>query len=294
MPTIRDLRRQAHTLPTPTPLLDIECLLASILGVPRSYLLSHDDTVLTSMQYEKFKRALDKRRSGLPVAYITGIKEFYGLDFFVTPRVLIPKPDTELLVECALSFLDTRSHSPNFGAERPLEVADLCTGSGCVAIAVLANTGFPIRFTATDISEAALEIARSNACRLLPPEKNAALTFVHTSLMEGILGKFDLILANPPYVPTKTTHVLLNDGRGEPLIALDGGEDGLDCIRPLIAQAAERLAPGGQLLLECGEYNIEEAAALCRTSHLTDCRIFTDAAGMPRVLAAQAESLDES
>jgi release factor glutamine methyltransferase len=290
------LRRNARSLfagdaaprPSPTPLLDCECLLAAILGVPRSGLLAHDDVELRPDQFAAFTAASDKRRQGLPVAYITGVKEFFGLEFCVTPDVLIPKPDTELLVEQALSFINTPTDAP-----RPLEAADICCGSGCVAIAVLANTDCNIRFTATDISEAALAVARENADRLLPPRKRAALAFVHADLFTPLAEAaacpplFDLILANPPYVPTQTAFSLLRDGRSEPLLALDGGEDGLRVIRRLIAEAMARLDEGGYFLLECGEYHIAQAKKCLQEHGFGGIAEFTDLGGNPRLLCSK-------
>jgi release factor glutamine methyltransferase len=260
-------------------------LLSSILHVSRSTLLARDDAELTPEQLEAFYNAAEKRRRGLPVAYITGKKEFFGLEFCVTPDVLIPKPDTEVLVEQALSLIKTLPDSP---AGRPFEIADVCCGSGCIAIAVLANTDFPIRFTATDISEAALAVARKNADRLLPPEKRAAITFIRADLLTGILPDFDMILANPPYVPTRIAQELLRDGRSEPLLALDGGEDGLNCIRRLIEQTAERLVRGGYFLLECGEYNIAQAQKCLLEHGFTDITGYTDLGDRPRLLRGYA------
>jgi release factor glutamine methyltransferase len=258
-------------------------LLAAILGVTRSSLLTHDETELTQAQIAAFYDASAKRRQGLPIAYITGKKEFFALEFCVTPDVLIPKPDTELLVEKALEIIDALS--PN---GKSLEIADICCGSGCIAIAVLANTDRSIRFTATDISDAALAVARKNAGRLLSPTKLASLIFVKADLFTpfstSLLPMFDIILANPPYVPSTVARELLRDGRSEPLLALDGGEDGLDCIRRLISDAGAHLASGGYFLLECGEYNIAQAK-MCLMAHgFTDITEYTDLGGKPRLL----------
>jgi release factor glutamine methyltransferase len=241
-------------------------------------LLAHDETELTEEQLATFYAAAEKRQQGLPVAYITGKKEFFGLEFYVTPDVLIPKPDTELLVEKALELIKTL---PDASA---IEIADICCGSGCIAIAVLANTNRNIHFVATDISEAALTVARKNAERLLPSAKLAALTFVKADLLEGVSNMFDIMLANPPYVPSTIAQELLRDGRSEPLLALDGGKDGLDCIRKLIPQTAEHLATGGYLLLECGEYNIAQAKKYLEEHGFTDIVEYTDLGSQLRLL----------
>jgi release factor glutamine methyltransferase len=269
--------------------LDCECLLAHILGTTRSRLLAQDRRELTEAELARFEEAVEQRRRGLPVAYITGRKEFFCLEFAVTPEVLIPKPDTELLVEKALELIGAlpQRQTPE-GCPQPLEIADIGTGSGCVAIAVLANTKQDIRVTAVDISEAALAAARENAKRLLPPEKQRAITFVRSNLFSSLYSeRYTLILSNPPYVPSQTARALLSDGRGEPLLALDGGADGLDLIRALVDQAGEHLEPGGYFLLETGEYNIAGAEGYITNKGFRDIITYTDLGGQPRLLRAK-------
>ncbi|MDR3285030.1 MAG: peptide chain release factor N(5)-glutamine methyltransferase [Treponema sp.] len=292
--TVRQLLRSARSLfadpgvpqPSPTPLLDCECLLSHICGTTRSRLLAQDDRELTATELAQFREAAKKRQSGLPVAYLTGKKEFFGMEFTVTPDVLIPKPDTELLVEHALSFIESlpKARTPQ---SRPLEIADVGTGSGCIAIPVLANATRDIRVTAIDISRAALAIARENAARLLPPAKQRAITFVRSNIFSALhSAAYTLILSNPPYVPSKIAKTLLSDGRNEPLLALDGGEDGLDCVRALADQAAEHLTPDGCLLLETGEYNIDKAEHYLASRGFREIIRYTDLGGYPRLLRA--------
>ena len=232
--------------------------------------------------------AVTRRATGLPIAYITGHKEFYGYDFIVTPDVLIPKPDTEILVERAvdviLSMMEARG-------ENLLTVCDMCTGSGCIAIAVaktlLEDERVPPeqlpKFTLADISEPALDIARRNAAALLGSSPNSTLilsrfNFVRTNLFDAISEaiKYDVILSNPPYIPHTMVDELLLDGRHEPRLALDGditltgdralttdgapANDGLSIIKNLIPQAKAHLAPRGSVLIETGEYNAEATA----------------------------------
>ncbi len=255
--------------------------------------------------------AVARRASGLPIAYITGHKEFYGYDFIVSPAVLIPKPDTEILVERAvdviLSMMDARG-------ENLLTVCDMCTGSGCIAIAVaktlLEDERVPAeqlpKFTLADISQPALDIAQRNAEALLGQYGGlvkSRFNFVRTNLFDAISEaiKYDVILSNPPYIPHSMVDELLKDGRSEPRLALDGDitltgdravsadgnvvDDGLEIIRNLIPQAQEHLAPRGSLLMETGEYNAEATAALAEGMGF-NTEIHRDLEGQLRVVEA--------
>lgn len=232
--------------------LDAQVLLAKIMGRPRSWLLAHPETVLDAEQEADLRSAVRRLERGEPLPYVLGEWEFFGLPFLVTPDVLIPRPETELLVEHALAWL--RAHP----ARRRL--LDVGTGSGCIAIALAVNVP-DLRVLATDISPAALEVARRNASRLGLEER---IEFVQCDLLPGCGapagGKkfspaapgrepFDLLVANLPYIPT---HVLrrLPVYRREPTVALDGGPDGLDLVRRLLTAAPAWLAPGGLMLLE--------------------------------------------
>lgn len=307
-----------------TPALDADCLLAHVLGKDRSFLLAHDEIELSAAQERAFFNAVSRRNTGLPVAYITGHKEFFGFDFKVTPDVLIPKPDTELLVErtlCELECLATQRRSKTGtdngsafdtvcvgagvdadtdsanAADNALYAADVCTGSGCVALSALASlqaantnvvqpfSGFapPVFFTASDISKKALKIARINAHNLLLPQYTQNIRFVDADLLDFPHPQFSLIVSNPPYVPSAAAAQLLQDGRSEPLLALDGGRDGLDLIRRLVVQAFGALKSGGVLLLETGEYNVRQTAELMTKAGFTDIVTYNDLSGMPRV-----------
>ena len=259
----------------------------------------------------KIDDAVARRATGLPIAYITGHKEFYGYDFIVTPDVLIPKPDTEILVERAvdviLSMMDARG-------ENLLTVCDMCTGSGCIAVAVaktlLEDERVPAeqlpKFTLADISEPALDIARRNVAALLRDRPDSTLilsrfNFVRTNLFDAISEaiKYDVILSNPPYIPHTMVDELLQDGRSEPRLALDGditidgdratndrgepADDGLAIIRNLIPQAAVHLAPRGSILMETGEYNAEATAAIAEAVGF-NTEIHRDLEGQLRVV----------
>lgn len=283
-------------IPSPTPDLDINCILCSILNVDKTYLLTHSQNELTETQLENLASAVNKRRTGLPIAYITGVKEFYGRDFCVSPAVLIPKPDTEILVERAAEII--------LQSVQTVKLCDMCAGSGCIGLAVFLAIKEKQQtdlckiesVCLADISEAALEIAKLNAKRLLRDEDKARFSFIKTDLFAGITDTFNLICTNPPYIPHGEAAALLEDGRNEPLLALDGdanvGEtvsesgDGLAVIRRLVPATLEHLNGGGTLLMECGEYNAQKAADLCREAGFSSVRIHKDLAGQMRLVEA--------
>ncbi len=282
---------------SPTPALDTEVLLQNITGFDKTHLLLNRDFLLTENQESDFRRAIEKRKTGLPVAYITGHKEFFGYDFYVTPDVLIPKPDTELLVETAIERINTQLTQNGTNA---LTLCDMCSGSGCVGISILKsledfleNQNSSIKITFADINEDALKITRKNAGRLLSKKSLENARFLISNLFENVSEKFDVIATNPPYVPHAESVELLTDGRSEPLLALDGdvnekGEpsgtnDGLALIRRLVPQAKEHLNPNGFLAMESGEYNAEQTAKLFMQNGFSNVRTQKDLNDMPRV-----------
>ena len=286
-------------------MLDADVLLQHFLNKPRAWLFSHDDADISPIR-ETFCAAVERRSTGLPIAYITGEKDFWGLSFKVSPDVLIPKPDTELLVERSLAVIKEKAEALR-PPEQTLYLLDPCTGSGCVAISILytleAEGIRNIVCVAVDISPAALAIARLNAERLLSAEAQRRLCFIEgdmRSLPETIGGvsqplsvskllRFDLIAANPPYVPSDLTQELLKDGRNEPALALDGGSDGLDFIRILTNNTRTVLNGGGVLLSEVGEYHAHAARRLFETAGFSDVRIHQDLAGQDRLIEGVSE-----
>ena len=229
---------------------------------------------LSSSRYENYIR---RRADGECTAYITGIKEFRGLEFSVGPAVLVPRPDTETLVEAALECAGLPGET---GA--PLPVLDLCTGSGAVALALYAERP-GVEVWASDISEEALKLAEANAARLFgAPE---TVRFFLGDLYAALPGKrFSLITANAPYVPSGAITGLSREVQKEPKIALDGGKDGLDIIRRIITGAPERLVPGAFLLLEADPSQMPETARLLEQSGFTAVQTTKDLAGRERVI----------
>lgn len=274
---------------SPTPQLDADCILQWILHCDKTQLLLRRNELLTAAQEAAAQEAVATRWTGFPIAYITGSKAFFGNDFYVTPAVLIPKPDTELLVEQTIAAVRAAQ------AARPQEkiaVCDMCAGSGCVGISVLCALGGGISLTLVDVSADALQVAQTNARRLLAPAVQDDVQFVQSDLFAHVPQTFLVIAANPPYVPHTQVRELLRDGRSEPLLALDGDvtergewsgtEDGLALIRRFVPQAYTHLADGGMLLVETGEYNARETAACFAQAGLKDIHIEKDLSGQLR------------
>lgn len=226
-----------------TPALDASVLIAHIIDKPRTWVMAHPELTLTAEQQNQLNDSLEQLEKGKPFPYVLGHWEFFGLELNVTPDVLIPRPETELLVEKAVAWLQE--------SKVRRTVADVGTGSGAIAVSIAVNVP-DAHILATDISHAALEVAKGNACKF-----NVAhhIDFVQCDILPlhpdplSTEAHFDLICANLPYIPTKTLHSLPIYGR-EPTLALDGGEDGLDLFHRLMKIAPKWLAPNGLILLE--------------------------------------------
>jgi release factor glutamine methyltransferase len=294
--TVDDFRNRAWTLfaLSTTPLLDAECILSHVMNISRSEILSHTDRALTPQEEAAFWSAAKLRKKGLPIAYITGVKEFFGYDYLVTPAVLIPKPDTELLVEKtldAIKGLGVRGQGSGKFLASPatphIRVVDVCTGSGCVAISLLLTSDVTLNVTATDISQKALNVAKKNAARLLPDTKQDSIRFVEMDLLtKSTSEKYDIIVSNPPYIPDAEAHELLADGRGEPLLALSGGINGLEITKRLIDEAHNCLEPAGVFLVEIDERTATEVAGFLSKKAFSNITVHNDLAGKPRVVEA--------
>lgn len=259
-------------LDTRTARLEARVLAAFAWKVAPAWLIAHDTDPLTDAQSAAFETLFARRLTGEPVAYLVGTREFYGRPFQVSPEVLIPRPDTELLVEQALARIPV---------DEALNVLDLGTGSGCIAI-TLALERPHARVTAVDRSVAALAIARHNAGIL-----DAHVEFLTSDWFDALAGqRFDLIVSNPPYVPATDPHLSRGDVRFEPLAALAAGNDGLDDLRHLIAAARAHLVPGGALLLEHGHDQADAVVSLLESSGYTRPQSWPDLAGILRVSGA--------
>lgn len=287
---------------SPSPILDVDVILKWILKCDQTFILFHSETELSEPQKNIFCSSIEKRKTGLPVAYITGIKEFFGYDFEVDKNVLIPKPDTELLVENAVNFIEEKFHAASDC--KILSVCDMCSGSGCVGISILKfieekkiipKSLLP-KIIFADISKKTLDIAKKNSLRLLSEFAFEKTVFVQSNLFENLgqsrNGLFDVIVSNPPYIPYSQTVELLKDGRSEPSLALCGDidlngnltnfDDGLEIIRNLIFQSVDFLNPGGILILETGEYNAFQTKKIMEDSEFKDVKIYKDLEGQFR------------
>lgn len=248
-------------------------LLAHALGVDRAWLIAHGTDALSADAAARFESLLARRVAGEPIAYLVGRRGFHALELDVGPAVLIPRPETELLVDLALTRMPE---------DRALEVVDLGTGSGAIALAIAAARP-RARVLATDASPAALAVARANAARL----GLANVAFVEGSWWEPLAGRrFDLVVSNPPYIALSDPHLDLGDLRFEPRSALASGADGLDDLRRIAAGARAHLAPGGALLVEHGHDQGESVRALLAAAGLDPVATHRDLEGRERVTVA--------
>ncbi|MFN8449710.1 MAG: peptide chain release factor N(5)-glutamine methyltransferase [Anaerolineae bacterium] len=270
-PTIYDTLLAARQRIDP---LDAHVLLGEVLGVDRAYLLAHPEAPLTPEQAERFVGLVARCADGEPVAYLLGRRAFYDRDFLVTPDVLIPRPETELLLEQALAW----------AGDRAIAAADVGTGSGALAVTLAANRP-QARVYATDISPAALAVARKNAER-----SSVGVTFYEGDLLAPLIEhsiRLDLIMANLPYIASDEL-ASLAVSRHEPRLALDGGADGLDLIRRLLAQIPGAINPGALVLLEIGAGQGAAALALVReTLRPQRAELILDYAGLDRIIRAE-------
>lgn len=260
-----------------SPGLDAQLLLAEVLDASRAHVLAHPEQVLTGQQAAAYAQLVTRREAGEPVAYLLGRRAFYDREFRVEPAVLIPRPETEHLLEAALDFVKARAAQGS-----PVTAAvDVGTGSGALAVTLAAHAP-QTRVWATDISPDALAIARHNA------ERNSIhVTFLEGDLLEPLLAqgeRVDLVMANLPYIATDDM-LGLEVSRYEPHLALDGGPDGLDLIRRLLIQAPGAINPGARILLEIGADQGESAVRLARDAFPgCACSVMKDYAGHDRVV----------
>jgi len=276
------------------PGLDTTLLLAEVLNISRSALIAAASEPLTEASRAAFDLFIKRRLAGECTAYILGRKEFYGLDFQVNPDVLVPRPDTETLVEAAVKQITNNSEQITNNNEQlvnraPLRVLDLCTGCGAIAIA-LKHTMPELEVWASDISAKALKVAQANASRLLPDE---TIHFCCGNLFDALPSSFliphssFLIVSNPPYIPTAEIAGLSPEVRKEPIVALDGGDDGLDIIRSIISLAPEFLCSDGILLLEADPRQMQHIASLLSQAGFNGIQTHMDLSGKERVIGGK-------
>ncbi|TCK05439.1 peptide chain release factor N(5)-glutamine methyltransferase [Phorcysia thermohydrogeniphila] len=254
--------------------LDAELLLAHSLGFSdRVKLYTEFDRPLTEEEVESYRKLIVRRAKGEPVAYITGKKEFYGFTFRVERGVLIPRPETELLVDVVLDYLE--------GKEGKI-IVDVGTGSGCIIITLCKLLKNKHRYIGTDISSIAIKVAEKNrrihGCR--------EVEFIKTDLLKGVEPPVDVVVSNPPYVPIGDRRLEESVRKFEPAVALFGGKDGLEVIRKLIPQAYEKLKSGGLIALEVGKGQAEAVKELLEASGFRDVKFHRDLSGKERVVSA--------
>jgi len=263
-----------------SPRRNAEMLMMFVLECDRAYLYAHPERELTAEEQGRYQEALDERARGVPAQYITGHQEFWGLDLIVSPAVLIPRPETEHVVETTLELAR--------GALSP-RIVDVGTGSGAIALA-LAHELPEAHIWAVDVSPAALEMARANAARL---QLAGRVQFVEGDLLAAFdeSERFDFVVSNPPYVGEQEQDKVQREVRKfEPHIAVFAGPEGLDTIRRLIPQAHARLDPGGWLLVEMGFTHEQRVRELLPAGAWTEVRAVPDLQGIPRVMAARKAS----
>lgn len=288
-----------------SPRLEAEILLAHTRKCPRIQLYVQYNELLSDGERGTMRELVKRRAAAEPVAYLVGHREFFGLDFRVSPAVLIPRPETETLV---LELVTAAKRRNSIGAavgdddraesraeslpprRSPVDILDLCTGSGCIVVAAAVNLP-DARLTAVDISPAALEVARENAARRGVSER---IQFIEGDLLAPITtgARFDFIVSNPPYVADADMETLPADIRlHEPLLALQAGPEGLDVIARLVTDAPGSLRPGGRLLIEISpEQSARVSELLQNSGSFEPAGIIRDASGKPRVVTAQLKS----
>lgn len=247
--------------------IDAWYLLSYVTGLDRAAFFLHGEEPMAEPDMIRYRDLATKRGERIPLQHLTGEQEFMGLDFHVNEHVLIPRQDTECLVERVLPYVDGK------------RVLDVCTGSGCIAIAI-AKLGKPFIVHGVDISEEALAVARQNATEL-----NASVELFAGDLMTKMDGQYDVIVSNPPYIPPSVIEGLMPEVRlHEPMLALDGGQDGLEFYRKIARQAVARLAPNGRLFLEIGCEQAAAVAEILQKQGYREVQVFQDLAGKDRIV----------
>ena len=251
--------------------LDARLLLEEICGTDHNTLLCHGDREVSEAEEEQYRKALEQRAVHVPLQHLLGYQDFMGLRFQVNEHVLIPRQDTEILVEEAMRYLHDG-----------MRILDLCTGSGCILLSLLHYSN-DCEGVGVDISQEALRVAAQNAELL-----GIKADFLKSDLYEKVTGKFDLLVSNPPYIERKVIPTLMEEVREyDPYIALDGGEDGLDFYRRIIGGAQDYLKRGGQILMEIGSGQAKAVSELLREAGFKEIDVCRDFAGLDRVVSGR-------
>ena len=251
--------------------LDARLLLEEVCGTDHNTLLCHGDREVSEKEEEQYRKTIEQRAQHVPLQHILGYQDFMGLRFHVNEHVLIPRQDTEILVEEAMRYLHDG-----------MRILDLCTGSGCILLSLLHYSN-DCEGTGVDISKEALQVAALNAELL-----GIKADFLKSDLYEKVTGKFDLLVSNPPYIERKVIPTLMEEVReNDPYIALDGGEDGLDFYRRIIGGAQDYLKRGGQILMEIGSGQAQAVSELLREAGFKEIDVCRDFAGLDRVVSGR-------
>lgn len=251
--------------------LDARLLLEEVCGTDHNTLLCHGDREVSEAEEKQYRKALEQRAVHVPLQHLLGYQDFMGLRFQVNEHVLIPRQDTEILVEEAMRYLHDG-----------MRILDLCTGSGCILLSLLHYSN-DCEGTGVDISKEALQVAALNAELL-----GIKADFLKSDLYEKVTGKFDLLVSNPPYIERKVIPTLMEEVREyDPYIALDGGEDGLDFYRRIIGGAQDYLKRGGQILMEIGSGQAQAVSELLREAGFKEIDVCRDFAGLDRVVSGR-------
>lgn len=251
--------------------LDARLLLEEVCGTDHNTLLCHGDREVSEAEEEQYRKALEQRAVHVPLQHLLGYQDFMGLRFQVNEHVLIPRQDTEILVEEAMRYLHDG-----------MRILDLCTGSGCILLSLLHYSN-DCEGVGVDISQEALQVAAQNAELL-----GIKADFFKSDLYEKVTGKFDLLVSNPPYIERKVIPTLMEEVREyDPYIALDGGEDGLDFYRRIIGGAQDYLKRGGQILMEIGSGQAQAVSELLREAGFKEIDVCRDFAGLDRVVSGR-------
>ena len=251
--------------------LDARLLLEEVCGTDHNTLLCHGDREVSEAEEEQYRKALEQRAVHVPLQHLLGYQDFMGLRFQVNEYVLIPRQDTEILVEEAMRYLHDG-----------MRILDLCTGSGCILLSLLHYSN-DCEGVGVDISQEALQVAAQNAELL-----GIRADFLKSDLYEKVTGKFDLLVSNPPYIERAIIPTLMEEVREyDPYIALDGGEDGLDFYRRIIGGAQDYLKRGGQILMEIGSGQAKAVSELLREAGFKEIDVCRDFAGLDRVVSGR-------